>query len=79
MVVAGTASRLGGIDGDRWLGSNFRSEHMSGIVAEGRMSPMQEGSVPRSMIGPERGGHGQGGEGEDGMVPVSIRVFRELR
>lgn len=52
---------------------------MSGIVAEGRMPPMQEGRVPGSMIGPERGGHGQGGEGEDGMVPVSIRVFRELR
>ena len=52
---------------------------MSGIVAEGRMPPMQEGRVPGSMIGPERGGHGPGGEGEDGMVPVSIRVFRELR
>lgn len=42
---------------------------LSGTVAEGRMppprpTPVQGGKAPRSMKGPEREAHGQGGEGK---------------
>ena len=38
-----------------------------------------EGRVPRSMMDPEREGHGQGGEEEGDVVLVGIRIFGELR
>lgn len=65
-MVVGTASR------DRWLSSSFCSEHISACQAlwqkEGCPppcpTPVQGGKAPRSMKGPEREAHGQGGEGK---------------
>lgn len=54
---------------------------LSGIVAEGRMLSMQggRGSQEHDWSKAWGGGHRTWGEGEDGVVPDSIRVFRELR
>lgn len=79
-MVVGTASR------DRWLSSSFCSEHISacqalwqkeGCLPPPRPSARREGSQEHE--GSREGGAWAGRGGEDDVVLVSIRGFREPR